>query len=103
MLRQLIDKSELKIVLSPMALSLLREWEYERMEAHAEEVQWEADNVRQLDVRLEDKLTKKRWLCDVSIRIWETSEIVTSFWLEDQFQNSLQKDEVAWEGRMGNF
>ena len=36
-------------MLSPMALSLLCEWEYERMEVLAEEAEWEADEVFQLD------------------------------------------------------
>ena len=56
-----------------------------------------------LDVLLENKFTKSLWLCDVSFRIWETSIIVTNCWLEDQFQDSLQKDKAVLEDRMEQF
>ena len=38
-------------------------------------------------------------LSDVSLRIRETSVIVTNSWLEDQFQDSLQKNFLAYLAR----
>ena len=52
---------------------------------------------------MEDKFTKSIWLCDVSIRIRESSEIVTNSWLEAQFRDSLQNDDAVPDGRMERF
>ena len=95
----LIDKGELDIVLSPMA-TFFSKWEYECMEALENDAEWEADKASQLEVLLDDEFTRSLWLCDVSLRIRETGVIVTNCWLEDQFQDSLQWDEVALVGRM---
>ena len=62
-----ITEGKLNIVMSPMVVSLLNEWEYGRVEALGEEAEREADNVR----RLEDEHSKSLWLGDVILSIWE--------------------------------
>ena len=100
MLGHLIETDELDIVLSPMAMTLLSEWEYERMKALKKGAEREAGKARQLVLWLEDEFIKSLWSGDVLLRIREASNIVTNCWLQDQFQDSLQTDEVSLEGRM---
>ena len=100
MLGHLIDNGVLNIVLSPMAMSLLSEWEYERIEALEEEAEREAGEARQLELWLEDEFIKSLWSGGVLLCIREASVTVTHRWLEDQFQDSLQRDEAALQGRV---
>ena len=99
----LIDIGVLDIVLSPMARLLLCEGKYEHMEALEEEAERETDKVRQLKLWQEDEFIEFLWSGDVSLRIREASVTVANRWLEDQFQASLSRDEVALEGRMERF
>ena len=100
MLVHLIKNGVLDIVLTPTAMFLLTEWEYEPMEALEEEAEREADKARQLDLWLENEFSRSLRTGDVFLRIREASVTVTNCWLEDQFLVSLQRDEVALEGRM---
>ena len=61
MLGHLIDNGVLNFVLIPMAMSLLSECGYERMEALEEEAEREAGKARQLDAWLEDEFIKSLW------------------------------------------
>ena len=97
MLGHLIDNGVLDIVLTPMAMSLLSEWEYGRMEVLEEEAEREAGEARQLELWLQDKAL---WSGDTSLRIREASDTATNRWLEDQFQDLLQRDEVVLEDRV---
>ena len=83
MLEHLIDNGVLDIVLSPMAMSLISEWEYERLEAREEEAEREADKARQLDAWLEDEFIKSLRSGDASLCIREASVTVTNRWLAD--------------------
>ena len=78
----------------------MSELEYDRIEVLEEEADWKANKSRQLKVSLEDELIRSLRLGDVSLRIREASVVVTNYWLEDQFQDSLQRDEVVMEGQM---
>ena len=68
-----------------------------------QQAECEADKIRQLVMWLADKFTKSLWLYDVSINIREACVQVTNSWLKNQFNNLLQKDEVALKGRMELF
>ena len=98
LLQRLITEGELDIMLSLRAMSWSSELEYDRIEALEVEAEWEADKVRQMDVWLDDEFTKSLWLGGVSLRSREASVIVTSCWLEGEFQDSSQRGEAALEG-----
>ena len=97
MLGHLTDNGLLDIFLSPISISLLGKWDYERMEALEEEADREASMARQLELRLENVFIKSLWSVDESFRIQEASVIGTNCWSEDLIQDSLQRDEVVLE------
>ena len=83
-LGQLTTEGEEDVVLSPMVKSWWNNLRYERIEALEEETEQEAEEVRRLEVWLEDEFIESLRLDDASCHIMETSVIRTSDLLEDQ-------------------
>ena len=73
------------------------------MKTLEEEAGLQADKANRLEVGLEDEFARSLWLGDFSLRMREISVIVTNYWLDDEFKNSLQRDEAVLQGRMEQF
>ena len=73
------------------------------MEALEVEAELPDDKVRQLDVWLEDEITRSLWLCDVSLRMREISVIIKITALRKGIRIHWRRMKSPWRVETGNF